>query len=361
MNTKQIIRAAWAWFRTWPGWAQVVTVLVVVSALAAPLSDDDDGDEGVVAAAPEVEETAMSERQTTTTERQTTSTTRPAAPEGGFRSSEAEVAPAGSGGEDALVRAAVVYEDLALLDALTVAPEQHSGTYERSLFPHWDDVDGNGCDTRCEVLTAQRSPDGSWFSEWDGATEVDSSLVHVDHVVSLAEAWRSGAHGWTLRMRDEFADDRANLLAVTAASNLRKGDRDAAHWFPSRHEANCLWARTTVLVKGGWELSVDPPEKEALRNLLTACGAVPPTTTTTTAPSPPPTTTVAIQPLAPSPPPADGGCTPGYSPCLPPAEDYDCAGGGGNGPEYTGTVSVDHAHGDPYDLDGDRDGTGCDA
>jgi len=30
-----------------------------------------------------------------------------------------------------------------------------------------------------------------------------------------------------------------------------------------------------------------------------------------------------------------GSCTPGYSPCLPPAEDYDCAGGSGNGPKYT--------------------------
>lgn len=52
-------------------------------------------------------------------------------------------------------------------------------------------------------------------------------------------------------------------------------------------------------------------------------------------------------------------CTPGYSPCLPPASDYDCAGGGGNGPEYVyGTVKVTGS--DPYDLDRDGDGLGCD-
>jgi hypothetical protein len=34
--------------------------------------------------------------------------------------------------------------------------------------------------------------------------------------------------------------------------------------------------------------------------------------------------------------PEGDNCTPGYSPCLPPASDYDCAGGSGNGPEYTG-------------------------
>ena len=33
-------------------------------------------------------------------------------------------------------------------------------------------------------------------------------------------------------------------------------------------------------------------------------------------------------------------CTPGYSPCLTPASDYDCAGGSGNGPGYTGLVYV---------------------
>lgn len=50
-------------------------------------------------------------------------------------------------------------------------------------------------------------------------------------------------------------------------------------------------------------------------------------------------------------------CTEGYSPCLPPAPDYDCAGGTGDGPKYTGLVRV---YGfDPYGLDADNDGYGC--
>ena len=51
-------------------------------------------------------------------------------------------------------------------------------------------------------------------------------------------------------------------------------------------------------------------------------------------------------------------CTPGYSPCLPPASDYDCRGGSGNGPKRTGPVRVTGS--DPYDLDRDGDGVGCD-
>ena len=57
---------------------------------------------------------------------------------------------------------------------------------------------------------------------------------------------------------------------------------------------------------------------------------------------------------------AAGDCTPGYSPCLPSASDYDCAGGSGNGPKYvSGPVRVTGS--DPYDLDRDGDGTGCDS
>ncbi|WP_436793824.1 HNH endonuclease family protein [Actinospongicola halichondriae] len=310
-----------------------------------------------------IDVTTTTERQSTTTERQTTTTTRPPALEGGYRSGEFELASATTATTivDRVDRAVVVFEDLALLDSLTVADESHASTYDRGLFPHWDDEDHDGCDTRCEVLTSQMQADGSWFSEWDGATESDTSLVHIDHVVALAEAWRSGAHGWTASQRDEFADDRTNLLAVTEASNLRKSDKDAASWFPSRAEANCLWARTTVVVKDKWELSVDAAEKDALANLLRSCGAVPPTTTTTAPPPPPTTTYVAPRPIVPqtTQPPANN-CTPGYSPCLPPAEDYDCAGGSGNGPAYTGRVNVDHSYGDPYDLDRDGDGVGCD-
>jgi hypothetical protein len=50
-------------------------------------------------------------------------------------------------------------------------------------------------------------------------------------------------------------------------------------------------------------------------------------------------------------------CTPGYSPCLPTASDYDCEGGTGDGPKYTGRVDVTGS--DPYDLDADGNGVGC--
>jgi hypothetical protein len=67
---------------------------------------------------------------------------------------------------------------------------------------------------------------------------------------------------------------------------------------------------------------------------------------------------IVVAKAPPPPQPTPSNCTPGYSPCLPPASDYDCAGGSGNGPEYVyGTVKVTGS--DPYGLDADGDGLGC--
>ena len=122
--------------------------------------------------------------------------------------------------------------------------------------------------------------DGTWFSEWDGYVTDLTSELHIDHVVALAEAWDSGANAWTAGERDEFADYLPNLLAVTATENLRKSDEDAAEWFPSRAEANCLWSSTVVRVKAHWHLSVDQAEHDALANLLRSCSDyIEPTTT----------------------------------------------------------------------------------
>jgi hypothetical protein len=58
---------------------------------------------------------------------------------------------------------------------------------------------------------------------------------------------------------------------------------------------------------------------------------------------------------------AAASCDPNYKgACLKPDSfDYDCEGGSGDGPDYTGTVEV--VGDDHYDLDRDGDGIACDA
>jgi hypothetical protein len=104
-------------------------------------------------------------------------------------------------------------------------------------------------------------------------------------------------------------------------------------------------------------------ERQTTTEATTTTTAAPTTTTvaptTTTAPPPPPTTAITAplpppQTAAPAPP---SGCHPSYDPCVPIASDVDCRGGSGDGPEYTGTVTVIGP--DVYDLDRDGDGMGC--
>ena len=94
-----------------------------------------------------------------------------------------------------------------------------------------------------------------------------------------------------------------------------------------------------------------PPTSTAVPPTATA---VPPTAVPPTSPPVPPPPTAAPQPVAP---PASQDCTPGYDPCIPLGPDVDCAGGSGNGPRYVGRVTVTGS--DPYDLDRDNDGVGC--
>jgi hypothetical protein len=66
------------------------------------------------------------------------------------------------------------------------------------------------------------------------------------------------------------------------------------------------------------------------------------------------------QPVREDPAPDDSasGCEPGYSPCLDSGVgDYDCEGGSGDGPNYTGEVEVTGS--DPFGLDRDGNGIGC--
>ncbi len=171
-------------------------------------------------------------------------------------------------------------EATALVDQLTVAPEASDDGYDRELFDHWVDADGDGCHTRCEVLAAERRtdlpglPEGGWLSLYDGYSTPDASELDIDHVVALAEAWRSGADGWDAERREAFAndlDDPAALVAVTAATNRSKGDRDPASWQPPNRDAWCEYATAWVATKLRWGLSADQAEVDALRNMLRGC------------------------------------------------------------------------------------------
>lgn len=175
-----------------------------------------------------------------------------------------------------------VYEQL--LAQLTIADEVTSG-YDRDLFRHWIDVDGDGCNARREVLIIEaiEKPTigsgceligGLWYSAYDGVTTTEDGDFDIDHMVPLKEAWDSGAHAWDSDRRRAFANDLdlpEALIAVTASSNRSKSDRDPADWLPPLSSYRCQYVRDWMIVKIKWELSVDPGEFAALRSVATRC------------------------------------------------------------------------------------------
>ena len=205
-----------------------------------------------------------------------------------------------------------------VLASIKVENEYKSG-YRRSLFVHWSDLDGNGCDTREEVLKRdsiskpQVDPyrcyvvAGDWYSKYDGKTLSDRSDVDIDHVVALKEAWDSGAWAWSMSQRQAFANDltdRRTLIAVTDRVNASKSDKDPSNWMPPLKSYWCTYLGDWISVKARWGLSMDQSEFGRIKNLLASdCstltiagrGAVPslagaPTTSATTATTTPRTT-----------------------------------------------------------------------
>ena len=167
----------------------------------------------------------------------------------------------------------------------TAAP--HVGGYDRDLFRLWTDADGDGCDTRKEVLLAEarvlptvlagcRLGGGRWWSAYDGLFITDASSLDIDHFVPLSEAWQSGAWRWSSATREAYANDLGyplSLIAVTATTNRAKSDMDPAEWMPPFAAYRCTYVASWIAVKWRWRLAVDGLERAALRVGLTGCGA----------------------------------------------------------------------------------------
>lgn len=172
--------------------------------------------------------------------------------------------------------------DALLLIASIPVEKEHRGGYDRDFFAVWSDLDKDGCDTRAEVLKAESlvSPQigsdgcdvvaGDWLSSYDGVRTSDPSHIDIDHVVSLKEAWDSGAWAWVPERRIAFGNDASDgrtLNAVSAGSNLAKGEADPSNWLPI-DDAVCQYLSNWISIKARWSLLMDESEIGRIRNLL---------------------------------------------------------------------------------------------
>ncbi|MFJ4832228.1 HNH endonuclease family protein [Streptomyces sp. NPDC088747] len=176
---------------------------------------------------------------------------------------------------------------LTAVDSLTVKGRAPKSGYDREKFgTAWADTDSNSCDTRDDIL--KRDLDDVKFS--DGDCKVSSgelnpdhytgkdvtftrgrSLVDIDHVVALSDAWQKGAKYWDESKRIALANDPLNLRAVDSSTNRSKGDGDTATWLPPNKAYRCTYVAAQVAVKKKYELWVTSSEKAAMKKVLATC------------------------------------------------------------------------------------------
>ncbi|MGW0037326.1 GmrSD restriction endonuclease domain-containing protein [Gordonia sp. NPDC003376] len=185
------------------------------------------------------------------------------------------------------------------LESLPVKGRAPKTGYDRAQFGQaWSDdvtVTGghNGCDTRNDILRRDLTAitlkpgtrdcvvaSGTLNDPYTGQTiqfvrgSSTSSAVQIDHVVALSDAWQKGAQQWSADKRRDFANDPANLLAVSGPANQQKGAGDAATWLPANKSYRCTYVSQQVSVKKTYGLWVTQAEKDAIRGILSSCGAI---------------------------------------------------------------------------------------
>ncbi|EKV32462.1 hypothetical protein C882_2541 [Caenispirillum salinarum AK4] len=145
--------------------------------------------------------------------------------------------------------------------------------FDRALYAHWLDTDGDCLDTRQEILARDsvirptfsangcRVTGGRWRDPYTGRTFTDPSALDVDHIVPLSEAHRSGADRWSPARRAAFANNPGNLIAVSASANRSKADGDPLAWLPPAWPYRCAYTAHFVGTKQDWGLEQDPLER----------------------------------------------------------------------------------------------------
>jgi len=126
---------------------------------------------------------------------------------------------------------------VSVLNKLEVKGRAPKTGYSRAQFLHWSDPDRNGCDARndtlkrdlrntvfksdtneCKVISGElRDPFSGKIISFNLTSS--SSSIDIDHIVSLSNAWQTGAAYFSKEVRKNLANDTLNLMSVDAKLN----------------------------------------------------------------------------------------------------------------------------------------------
>ena len=159
--------------------------------------------------------------------------------------------------------------------------------YQRhEWLPHgWADVDGDGCNTRAEVLLIEAVGPvvrgsgcslvaGHWQDHYTGRTTTAPTHLQIDHLVALADAAASGGWAWPAEHKVAFANDLSDpdeLNATWGPENERKADHGPDKWLPPAPTFRCAYVAAYARIKARWGLSVTPGQWGAIERVWATC------------------------------------------------------------------------------------------
>jgi len=159
--------------------------------------------------------------------------------------------------------------------------------YRKAFYDNWGQT-VSGCNTREAILVRDltnvvykpnscKVQTGTLNDPYTGKTiefvrgQDTSSVVQIDHVVALSNAWASGAALLDKDARYEISQDPLNLLAVDGPANQEKSDQAADTWLPINEAFQCQYVARQISVKYKYKLWVTPSEKLAMQKVLANC------------------------------------------------------------------------------------------
>lgn len=166
------------------------------------------------------------------------------------------------------------------------ASDRTAPGYAQDSFEFWSDPDGNGIDGRNEILGRDlanptwdggRVTAGTLHDPYTGAEIIfirgrdTSGAVQIDHIVPREAAWNGGADQWSPELREQFANDPVELIAVDGPTNGAKGADLPGEWMPSNSDYACAYVAQVAYVLVKYQLAAPAADLDAMRSTAAGC------------------------------------------------------------------------------------------
>lgn len=154
----------------------------------------------------------------------------------------------------------------------------------------WADVDGDGCDTRNDILerdlVKEQYKDSCLIATGvlrDPYTAKTinfvrgvgtSTKVQIDHVIALHLAWQYGATKWSFGKRVTFANDPINLIATDGPTNGSKSDSGPDEWLPPNKSYRCTYVIRFIRIAYLYKVGINANMKSVMQSTLATCTKV---------------------------------------------------------------------------------------